>query len=132
MFSPSNDVSRRFRVIPLGGETEPNESAACISGDIQIEEVSRRRAAWAGHVERFLAALPGALRALSNGIPSSSSSFTSTRNHPCGDRINIGRKPAGTGDENPDGGFATTPTLFILDVRILSLFGLCIYRALTS
>jgi hypothetical protein len=139
IFSPNKDVSRRFRVIPLGGEAEPTESAASISstpsqvGDIQIEEISRRRAAWSGHVERFLAALPGALKALNNGDPHSSSLSTSTRSSAGEDTESANkstRKPTGVDNKETNGGFATPPTLFILDVRVPSLLGVTFYQDL--
>jgi len=131
MFSPTNDVSRRFRVIPLGeepaGSIAPSNTTSISStgefpsqkvGDVQIEAVTKRRAAWAGHIERFLAALPGALKALNTGNTSSSPK------RPSRDGMNVdstkrsNRNDAGRDNKNAvNGGFSTPPTLFILDVR---------------
>jgi hypothetical protein len=138
MFSPTNDVSRRFRVIPLGEEPAgfiAPSSAASISstsefpsqkvGDVQIEAVTKRRAAWAGHIERFLAALPGALKALNTDNSSSPK-------RPGRDEMNMDSTPrsnrndAGTDNKNAaNDGFSTPPTLFILDVRFSLLYSLC-------
>lgn len=117
LFQPSEDVLRRFRVVPLGHRspsssstpTPPPVSAPTTetksAGDIQLEEVSRRRKAWSGHVNAFLEDLPGALRALRK-----------TRECEAGSVCGVNGKVI-----EGERGFARRPTLFVADLLLGAL-----------
>ena len=128
--SPNGDVSKRFRVIPLGEEPpEPNNLADnpstgkkpsfVVVGNLKLEGVSRRRATWAGHIERFLAALPDALKALHNNNGSTSSLSAYSPGGGLMTRANM--EATDVVNEELNDGFATRPTLFVLDVRFFLL-----------
>lgn len=128
LFQPSEDVLRRFRVVPLGHRspsssstpTPPPVSAPTTetksAGDIQLEEVSRRRKAWSGHVNAFLEDLPGALRALRK-----------TRECEAGSVCGVNGKVI-----EGERGFARRPTLFVADVRISTLWLIELTEMLTA